>query len=118
MAAGTDVTNGEFLARAACAGADPTLFDQHWFPVAYEALEFCSACPVRQECIDHIDPANNFFSGVCGGMVWSYGRRVRPNGKQQVIRDRKHMHELAVHRETLETLAVAAGTIVGLEIDE
>lgn len=111
------MTSDEFLGQAACVGADPTLFDQHWFPVAYEALDYCSDCPVRRECIDHVDPANNFFSGVCGGMVWSYGKRVRPNGKQQVIRDRKHMHELSQHRETLETLAIAAGTIVGLEID-
>jgi len=111
------VDTREFLDRAACQDANPILFDQHWFPVAYQALEVCSRCPVRRECVDYLDPANNYYSGVCGGMVWSRGNRVRPNGKQQVIRDRKHMHELAVHRETLETLAVAAGTIVGMEID-
>lgn len=107
----------EFLALAACTKANPTLFEQHWFPVAYEALEWCSSCPVRRECLDYLNPANNHFSGVCGGMVWASGNRVRPNGKRQVIRDRKHLHELAVHTETLETLAVAAGTIIGLETD-
>lgn len=107
--------NREFLNKAACTRSAPALFALHWFPKVYEALEVCAGCPVRAECIDYLDPANNYFTGVCGGLVWSDGRRVRANGKQQVIRDRKHMHELAVHRETLETLDVASGTFTGLE---
>jgi hypothetical protein len=109
------VDREKFLSLAACVDADENLFDLYWFPMAYEPLAYCNKCPVRLECVDYLDPANNYFSGVCGGMVWSSGRRVRANGKQQVIRDRKHMHELAVHKETLETLDVASGTIIGLE---
>lgn len=101
----------EFLARARCAGADPTLFDQHWFPAVYEGLAYCADCPVRLECIGYLEPARNEFTGICGGLVWRRGRRVRANHKQQVIRDRKHLYELANHVETVANLQVAAGTI-------
>lgn len=101
----------EFLEYAACVGADPRLFDEHWFPKAYEALAYCAECPVRLQCIDYLEPAKNEFTGVCGGLVWRRGRRVRANHKQQVIRDRKHLYQLATQLETVVNLQVAAGTI-------
>lgn len=101
----------EFLARARCRDADPTVFDVHWFPSAYEGLAHCAECPVRIDCLSYLEPARNEFSGICGGLVWRHGRRVRANHKQQVIRDKKHLHELAVHVETITNLNVAAGTI-------
>jgi hypothetical protein len=101
----------ELVEAARCNGEDDTLFNATWFPVAYEALRYCAECPVRLECLDYISPAQNFYSGVAGGMVWSEGRRVRANHKQQVIRDRKHVLDLALHRETLLNLQAARGTI-------
>lgn len=101
----------ELVAAARCNGEDPSLFDATWFPVAYSALRFCGECPVRLECLEYMSPAQNFYSGVAGGLVWSDGRRVRANHKQQVIRDRKHILDLALHRETLLNLEAARGTI-------
>lgn len=101
----------ELVAAARCNGEDPSLFDATWFPKAYSALRFCSECTVRIACLDYVGPAQNFYNGVAGGMVWSEGRRVRANQKQQVIRDRKHVLDLAQHRETLLTLEAARGTI-------
>lgn len=101
----------ELVEAARCRNANDRLFNATWFPYAYAALKYCAECPVRLECLDHMSPAQNFYSGVAGGMVWSEGRRVRANHKQQVIRDRKHVMDLATHRETLLNLEAARGTI-------
>lgn len=65
------------LGLAACAGADPRLFDAHTFPEADEALEFCRGCVVVLECVSWVRPNRSFFDGVCGGMVWRNGYKVR-----------------------------------------
>lgn len=99
------------MTRAACVGADPRTFDEYWFPAAYEGLAYCAECPVRLECLEYVEPARYEFTGICGGLVWRYGRRVRANHKHQVIRDKKHLYQLATHTETRLNLSVAAGDI-------
>lgn len=105
------MTTEEFLKLAACRDADPRLFDLAWFPAAYVALAYCAVCPVRIRCLEHISPAQNFYEGVAGGMVWKDGDRLRANHRRQVIRDRKHMRELAVHPETIDNLTFALGNV-------
>lgn len=71
---------GPWITEAVCSGMDISLF----FPPSghrpIEALEACSRCPVRQECLDYaID--NNQHWGVWGGLTerqrFSYKRKRR-----------------------------------------
>ena len=58
---------GLWIARAACATADPEIF----FPVGQEsdtaAKEYCARCPVRGSCLDYALTAGEEF-GVWGGL--------------------------------------------------
>lgn len=68
-----------WIDKAACAGSDPALFDHARYPQALAALGFCMRCTVRQECLAAVRPGRSFFDGVCGGVVWRNGYRVRPD---------------------------------------
>ncbi|MFJ4412954.1 WhiB family transcriptional regulator [Streptomyces sp. NPDC088925] len=43
---------------------------------AAKALAVCGWCPVRSECIAHVQPAYSKFDGVCGGRLWLNGREI------------------------------------------
>ena len=69
-------------ARAACFGADPTIF----FPERGEpttlAKEMCRSCPVRDECLAHAMAHNEKF-GIWGGTSERERRRMRARAAKQ-----------------------------------
>lgn len=67
------------LHRAACAGVDPRVFDAHRYPDADEGLAYCGGCPIREVCIEVVRPQKSHYDGICGGVVWRNGYRVRPD---------------------------------------
>ena len=65
------------MGLAECNGENPVLFDAHRYPEAWAALTICAKCRVTQECIEYVRPSKSHFDGVCGGVVWRNGYRVR-----------------------------------------
>jgi hypothetical protein len=58
-------------ATPACAGSPP-----EWFDIWDEpglALSVCAECPVRQWCLNTVDPLRSHFDGVAGGHAWHEG---------------------------------------------
>lgn len=66
---------------AACADADPALFDVAKPNHARAALEYCAACPVRVRCVA-ARPAG--AAGIWGGLVYNkFGRLAIGSGRWQ-----------------------------------
>jgi hypothetical protein len=81
--AGT-VASSPTLALAACAGANPRLFDQTDPIRATHALAYCRDCPVSDLCLAVVRPSRSHYDGVAGGQVWSNGKIVgRLHGTRQ-----------------------------------
>lgn len=66
-----------WLALAACAGEDPSVFDHKTFPEAGEGLRICGNCRVVVECMEWVRPGKSGFDGVAAGVVWRNGYKVR-----------------------------------------
>lgn len=62
----------------------PEHFDTFDYFICRFALEVCVPCPVKLQCLQQVDPAQNFFDGVAGGIAWRDGRihRVHPRGQE------------------------------------
>lgn len=73
------------LEDANCVGVPPVLFDvdtknpREAWRAASPALAYCATCPVKRECVEHMDPAGNGSSTVAGGIVWVKGEPFTPN---------------------------------------
>jgi hypothetical protein len=67
------------LEAAACRGMNPKIFDQITFPLAIRGLTVCASCTVVDECLEWVRPHKSFFDGVCAGIVWRNGYKVRPD---------------------------------------
>lgn len=83
------------LDQAACFGEDPRLFDVKRYPEAWPALTYCARCPITQLCIDIVRPSKSHYDGVCGGVVWSNGYRVRTNNttREESVKRAKALRE-------------------------
>lgn len=57
--------------RGACEGMDPVIFD--WPTSPDLALATCTGCPVRDLCLQQVDPAGSSYDGIAGGYVWTNG---------------------------------------------
>lgn len=58
--------------QPACAGINPAFFDD---PQFYQAgLEVCVECPAKLWCLNQVDPVNNWYDGVAGGVAWKDGK--------------------------------------------
>lgn len=64
---------------AACAEADPILFDATTIEDAHEALTYCRRCPVASLCLSEIRPDRVWYDGVVGGLVWRNGEPITLN---------------------------------------
>ena len=60
--------------HAACRDADPSIFFVNAGHSIAEALEYCTACPVRQECLDYA-LRNRLTTGIFGGLTYT-GRKL------------------------------------------
>jgi hypothetical protein len=55
-----------------CKPEDAELFDND---LTYGmALGICKDCPIRDYCLDWVDPARNYYDGVVGGVAWHDGK--------------------------------------------
>lgn len=66
------------LEGAACAGADPVLFDAVGGDAAADALSYCDRCAVTRECEDLVKPRRSYFDGVAAGRIWHNGKPAEP----------------------------------------
>lgn len=66
------------LERAACKGADPSLFDATSGEEVFDALSYCERCPVTGPCQDWVKPARSYFDGVAAGRLWRHGSETDP----------------------------------------
>lgn len=84
------------IGRAACAGENPVLFDVYRYPEAWVGLTYCAKCPVTQACIEQVRPSKSHFDGICGGVVWRNGYRVRTDNstREDAIRRRERMQSV------------------------
>ena len=41
-----------------------------------QALQNCRQCPYRAECLERVQPARDYYDGVCGGYVWLNGQII------------------------------------------
>lgn len=55
----------------ACLGRPPEWFD-HWEEPEL-AMSVCESCPVRQWCLNTVDPLRSHFDGIAGGHAWHEG---------------------------------------------
>lgn len=62
--------------RAGCTDLPTASVFARCLPEARRALRACNACPVTEQCLLTVDPANTWFDGVCGGRLWRNGREV------------------------------------------
>lgn len=67
---------------AACKGAKTDLFfanDEGEYPDLEQALAFCNACTVRQECLDHAFLHREYTdeTGIYGGLTPRQRRTLR-----------------------------------------
>lgn len=58
-------------AKPSCEDEEPSLFDNEF--TFGMALAICAECPVREWCLNRVDPAGSWFDGVAGGVVWREG---------------------------------------------
>jgi WhiB family redox-sensing transcriptional regulator len=68
--------NRTFLSLAPCRTADPKLFDAMTVQTAQEALDYCRACELGNDCSHYVKPSTTYFDGVCAGAVWENGKRI------------------------------------------
>lgn len=74
------VQDRQWVDQAACAGANPRLFDAVSALHAQAALQFCKACPVKEVCLQEaLDEAVN-PDGVWGGTTQLERRKIRRHG--------------------------------------
>lgn len=77
------IRKGAWRDRAACVGADPDLF----FPSDYypantkEALAYCRACDVRQDCLNDALDRGETDHGLWGGLT--------PSQRVRIVRSRR-----------------------------
>lgn len=58
-----------------CQGANPLFFEvQDWYQYG---LEYCDRCPVQAWCLDTVNPADHYYDGVVGGLIWQNGRIIK-----------------------------------------
>lgn len=63
------------LREASCANEEPRLFDtMNWLNAP--ALQICRNCPVKELCLETVNPVRTFFDGVAGGFLWLNGRAL------------------------------------------
>lgn len=71
----SEKSDRESLSQAACANAEPKLFDTvNWLNAP--ALQFCHGCPIQELCVTTVNPVRTFFDGVAGGFLWLNGRAL------------------------------------------
>jgi WhiB family transcriptional regulator, redox-sensing transcriptional regulator len=75
MAAQPDFVEGGWQERAACRGADVELFFSVDEEEQKQALELCTRCDVRAECLESA-VANREMYGIWGGMLESDRRSL------------------------------------------
>lgn len=68
-------------AQPLCVDEEPSLFDVEF--TYGMALAICQNCPVREWCLNQVDPARSYYDGVAGGVVWREGI---PNPKWTDVR--------------------------------
>ena len=63
------------LRDALCANEHPKAFDTtNWLNAP--ALEICRECPVKDICLEIVNPARASFDGIAGGFLWFNGRAL------------------------------------------
>jgi len=65
-----------WMARAACADADPDLFFGEAGHPGDEAKAICHGCPVRQSCLDYAIEHSERF-GIWGGLTFKQRLRFK-----------------------------------------
>lgn len=70
----------------ACKPDDAELFDNEF--TYGMALAICQDCPVKDWCLDWVDPARSYYDGVVGGVAWADGR---PMPRYSPIRKQTHL---------------------------
>lgn len=78
------------LSEAACAGANPALFDCTTFPDAQKALAYCGRCAILVACMEWVRPSKSYYDGVAAGIVWRNGYKVRPDNSTREDRMRRN----------------------------
>ena len=65
-------------AAAACLQSEPHVFDQTEYESLYTelALSICGRCTVQEDCLLVVNPTENLYDGVAGGMVFKNGEVV------------------------------------------
>lgn len=66
------------LEKAACVGADPTIFDVTFGDTVFDALSYCDRCDVSPLCEDWVQPRRSHYDGVAAGKVWRDGAEIDP----------------------------------------
>lgn len=61
----------------ACEGEKPALFDDWQNPE--RAIAICETCPVREWCLELLDPVRTHFEGIAGGHAWAGGQHRAGN---------------------------------------
>lgn len=71
----SEKSNKESLRQALCVNEEPKLFDTtNWLNAP--ALQICRDCPIKQECVETVNPVRTFFDGIAGGFIWLNGRAL------------------------------------------
>ena len=104
----------EFFLDGACAGMDPTLFDDEDRRKSNQAKRICQGCPVQTDCAQW--GISNEYSGIWGGLDAKDRARAR-RGKGKFITMEKRREDVKwlqdmYSNKTAEELARKYGTSV------
>lgn len=79
------VVLGEWSRRSACLGQDPEIFFDDADPAARtRAVEICTSCPVREECLQWALDSNQ-ADGIWGGLTPRQRRRLLAERAAQTV---------------------------------
>ena len=90
-------TTGNWHGRGLCVGEDPDVFFPSHGAPGTKARKICTACTVREQCLDYAVAADEF--GIWGGL---------DQQERRSLRKRRQRHQRAVRAET-GTAAGATG---------
>jgi WhiB family redox-sensing transcriptional regulator len=77
---------GEWHCRGLCIGEDPEIFFPSRGDPGARAREICTACPVRDNCLEYAAEADEF--GVWGGLDQQERRNLKRKKRRQMAANR------------------------------
>ena len=77
---------GGWHSRGSCVGEDPEVFFPSHRDPSTEARRICTACPVRDDCLNYATAADEF--GIWGGLDQAERRNLKRRQRRRQAADR------------------------------